>query len=102
MGYMEPAFLLAAAVVASIVGSIVGAKRGVKAAEDRVDTETAKLVSALTDRVALLETANREKDATIGAQNTTIATLTARVTGLEHELALERAITARIRPEVKS
>ena len=92
----EGVFLVFAAIVAAIMGSIVGARRGIKAAEDRSDQETQKLVKALTDRVSLLERANAEKDATIATQNTIIATLTTRVSSLEADLHKSDAAVRRL------
>lgn len=90
---------IGAVIVAAIVAVVVGRRRGLDAAEARSDAVTRQLVEDLQSRVNLLETANREKDVTISAQNQTIAALTAKVTALESDLTLERRITQRMRQE---
>jgi hypothetical protein len=93
---MEPTWFAmivtgAAAIVAAIVGGVVGAKRGVAAADDKLDRERVELISTLSSRVAILEKERTE-------DRKTIADLTKRVHDLECDLATERSITARIAP----
>lgn len=99
-------FLLSAGsiAVAAVVAVIVGRRRGIDQVEDRADSEIKRLVDAQGERLRLLEKANAEKDLTIAAQNQTIAGLTAKqaelqskVAELEHQLAVERRVTAGMR-----
>lgn len=97
------AFILSAGtiVVAAVTAVVVGRRRGIDQVEDRADGEIKRLVDAQGERLRLLEKANVEKDLTIAAQNRTIAELTAKqhalqtkVADLEHQLAVERRVTA--------
>lgn len=90
----------------ALVGIYVARKRGLQSVEDRADGEIKRLVDAQGERLLLLEKANTEKSLTIAAQNETIARLTARqaelqtkVADLEHQLAVERRVTASMRAE---
>ena len=92
--------------VAGLVAVIVGRRRGIDQVEAQADGEIKRLVDAQGERLRLLEKANAEKDLTIAAQNQTIASLTvkqqelqSKVAELEHQLAIERRVTAGMRAQ---
>jgi hypothetical protein len=80
---------IGSATVAAVVAVIVGRRRGIDEVDKRADDELARLVTAQSARLALMDTENREL-------RSRVAALEAEVARMRDELALERRITARL------
>lgn len=82
-------FSVVAVVVAGVVAVVVGRRRGLDQVDERADAETKRLLEAQASRLSFLEAENARQ-----AQQ--IASLQAKVTALETDLAIEKRISARL------